>query len=241
MAALLCLAGTDVLAQKQIGGDKNIEFQFAPLGGNPIGINGIRFRMFNSETSAIRVNLFVGSSTIENVIQQEGALNAEDPTSPELREWDRTFDFSIRPGYEIHFDGTDRLSPYAGAEIIFGMGNTSTETESWGLDQLDDLSLGKNVVWNETNKNSFTQFGLNLLAGFDFYFADNLYLGAEMGFGFVSTNIGDDVVEVSNQAAWSIANSNTVDSDLPDPVVNGSQFDLGPNVNGRIRLGFLIN
>lgn len=241
MAALLCLASADVFAQKQIGGDKNLEFQFAPLGGNPIGINGIRFRMFNSETSAIRVNLFVGSSTMEDVVSQEGELNMEDPTSPELRSWDRTFDFSIRPGYEIHFDGTDRLSPYVGAEIDFGMGNTSTETENWSLDQLDDTSLGKNVVWTDTDKNSYTRFGLNLLAGFDFYFADNLYLGAEMGFGFSSTNYGDDVFEVSNQAAWSIMATNTVDADLPDPIVNGSEFNLGPNVNGRIRLGFLIN
>jgi len=242
-AALLCLAGTQVQAQKQIGGDKNLEFQFAPLGGNPIGINGIRFRLFNSETSAIRVNFFLGSSTVTDVIAQEGSINAANPVSPMLQEYDRAFDFTLRPGYEIHFEGTDRLSPYVGAEIDFGMGSMSTETEKWGLDNLTDLSVGKNVVWTETHKSSYTRFGINLLAGFDYYFADNLYLGAELGYGFATTNIGDDVVEVSNQAAWSYENSfgTTLGDDLPAPVVKGSEFNVGPTVNGRIRLGFLIN
>jgi opacity protein-like surface antigen len=242
-AALLCLAGTQVQAQKQIGGDKNLEFQFSPLGGNPIGINGLRFRLFNSETSAIRVNFFLGSSTITDVINQEGELSAESPVSPMLQSYDRAFDFTIRPGYEIHFEGTDRLSPYVGAEIDFGMGSTSMETEKWGADQLSDPVPGKFVVWSETDKTSFTRFGINLLAGFDYYFADNLYLGAELGFGFSSTTFGDDTFEVSNTAAWSFENSfgTTLDDDLPAAVVNGSEFNVGPTVNGRIRLGFLIN
>lgn len=242
-AALLCLAGTQVQAQKQIGGDKNLEFQFSPLGGNPIGINGLRFRLFNSENSAIRVNFFLGSSTITDVISQEGAINAESPVSPMLQSYDRAFDFTIRPGYEIHFDGTDRLSPYVGAEIDFGVGSTSTETEKWSLDNLTDLSVGKNVVWSETEGNSYTRLGINLLAGFDYYFTDNLYLGAELGFGFSNTSFGDDTFEVSNTAAWSYGFSGgaTLGEDLPAAVVNGSEFNVGPTVNGRIRLGFLIN
>lgn len=242
-AALLCLASTEVQAQKQIGGDKNLEFQFSPLGGNPIGINGLRFRLFNSETSAIRVNFFLGSSTITDVNTQEGAISAESPVSPMLQTYDRSFDFTIRPGYEIHFDGTDRLSPYIGAEIDFGMGSMSTETEKWGADQLSDPVPAKFVVWSETEKSSFTRFGINLLAGFDYYFADNLYLGAELGFGFSSTSFGDDEFEVSNAAAWSFENSfgTALNDDIPPAIVNGSEFHVGPTVNGRIRLGFLIN
>lgn len=240
-AALICLAGVnEAQAQKQAGGEKNLEFNFAPLGGNPIGVNGIRFRYFMDESSALRVNLFVGSSNTTEVKAQEGALSAEDPTSPMLETYDRMFDLTIRPGYEIHFDGTDRLSPYVGAEIDFGIGNTSFEEQFWGPSDADD-SPGDFVTWSQTETNPYTRFGLNLLAGFDFYFADNVYLGAEFGYGFSVMSMGDTTIETDNQSAWGLANAGDADADLPDPTVNGSQFNVGPNVNGQIRLGFLFN
>ncbi|MCH2197261.1 MAG: hypothetical protein MK081_00635 [Flavobacteriales bacterium] len=247
-AALLCLAGTnEVQAQKQIGGDKNVEFQFSPLGGNPIGINGIRLRLFNSESSAIRVNVFVGSSTDKTVNTEEGAISTEDPVSPILFDYARMFDLTIRPGYEMHFDGTDRLSPYVGAEIDFGIGNVSSESEFWGPNDIDDAGeLEQYIVWTETQKQSYTRFGLNLLCGFDFYFADNVYLGAEMGFGFSNTSWADEELEVSDQVAYNLLNGNDSDEDLPaagagDLSDQSNSFAVGPNVNGQIRLGFLIN
>lgn len=241
-AALFCVTGIDVQAQKQIGGDKNLEFQFAPLGGNPISISGIRFRTFLDESSAFRVNFFVGSSTDKTVSFQEGELSFEDPTSPILYSYDRSFDLTIRPGYEIHFDGTDRLSPYVGAELDFGIGRTSTEDEAWGPNDVDNIGQDdKNVVWTTTNKDGFTRFGLNLLAGFDFYFADNLYLGAEMGFGFSNTSMADSTVETSDLTAYNLVNTGDPEADLPAAIVNGSTFNVGPTVNGLIRLGFLIN
>ena len=183
---------TSVQAQKQIGGDKNIELQFAPLGGSPISVSGIRFRTFLDESSAFRVNLFVGSTTDKSVLAQEGDFSIENPVSPILYQTDKTFDFSIRPGYEIHFDGTDRLSPYVGAEIEFALGNTSSEVENWGTNDVDNAGEPEQyVVWTETAKDKYTRIGVNLVTGFDFYFADNVYLGAEMGFGFSRTNMGD--------------------------------------------------
>ncbi|MFM1931662.1 MAG: hypothetical protein RL226_965 [Bacteroidota bacterium] len=233
---------TSVQAQKQIGGDKNIEVQFAPLGGSPISISGIRFRTFLDESSAFRVNLFVGSTSEETITAQEGEFSASNPVSPMLTSTDKTFDFSIQPGYEIHFDGTDRLSPYVGAEIVFGMGNMSTEEENWGPNDIDNAGEPeKYVVWTETNKDSYTTFGFNLVTGFDFYFADNVYLGAEMGFGFAKTNEGDSTVELSDLVAYNLANGLASDEDAPVAIVNGSSSAFGPNVNARIRLGWLFN
>lgn len=247
-AALLCLAGTnEVQAQKQIGGDKNIEFQFSPLGGNPIGINGIRLRLFNSESSAIRINVFVGSSTDKTVNTEEGALSEEEPVSPILYDYDRMFDLTIRPGYEIHFDGTDRLSPYVGAEVDFGIGNVSTESESWSANDDDNFGeLEQYVTWSQTRTQRYTRFGLNLVAGFDFYFADNVYLGAEMGFGFSNTSWADEELETTDDVAYNLANFNEPAADLPAPGAGdladqSRSFNVGPTVNGQVRLGFLIN
>ncbi len=238
-ATLMFVSG--VTAQKQIGGDKNVEMNFTPLGGNPISINGIKVRLFNSENSAIRIGLYVGSTTDKSVTAQEGELNPSGPTSPILYQTDKTFDFSIRPGYEIHFDGTDRLSPYIGAELLFGMGSMSSEDERWNSNDIDNDGKIDGETWTVTDKDSFTNFGLNALFGFDWYFSDNIYLGAEMGFGFLSTSYGDSEIEISDIGIYNQSNGLDPDTDPPAAVVNGSNFQLGPNVNGAIRLGVLIN
>lgn len=239
VAAALLTVGS-VSAQKQTGGENNLEVNFTPLGGSPISLNALRYRKFTSENSAVRVSLFVGSSSDKTVTDQEGGLSAENPTSPALYMWDRSFDLTIRPGYEMHFDGTDRLSPYIGAEIDFGIGSTSTEEEFWSPDSATAVELSDNVQWSKTEKDGFVRFGINLLAGFDFYFADNIYLGGELGFGFANTSMRDTEIETDNQQAWGLTVGD-IDADLPDPIENGSTFNVGPNVNGAIRLGFLFN
>jgi hypothetical protein len=64
--------------------------------------------------------------------------------------------------------------------------NESKEEENWG-----PINADKIQELDRTEKNGSTTFGLNLLAGTDFYFADNIYLGAELGFGFQTTSNKD--------------------------------------------------
>jgi opacity protein-like surface antigen len=221
--ALMTMTGA--FAQKQSGGEKNLEVAFAPLGGNPVSISGIRFRTFNSEASAIRVGLFLGGTTDKTVTMQ--AEESGDPDQPELYTTDRSMSISIRPGYEKHFAGTDRLSPYVGAELAITLNNMSTEEEMWTVINSD----GDTGVATTTTKDGSTTFGVNLLAGTDFYFADNIYLGAEMGFGFQSTSNKDTEVEVEG----------IDDAENPDPLINGGSSAWGPNVQGTLRLGWLFN
>jgi opacity protein-like surface antigen len=215
--ALATISG--VYAQKQTGGEKNLEVQFAPLGGNPVSISGIRFRMFNSATSAIRVGLFIGGTSEKSVVAAD-----EDADTPELVDTDKTFDVTIRPGYEKHFAGTERLSPYIGGEILFNMHSETNIDESHNT--FDDQ------VATATTTDGSTTFGLNVVAGTDFYFANSIYLGAEIGFGFAMTNNKDTEVEYEGYPDG---------VDAPDPEPNGSSSAWGPNVNGAIRLGWLFN
>jgi opacity protein-like surface antigen len=220
--ALACATGA--IAQKQAGGEKNIEVQFAPLGGNPVSISGLRFRSFNADgTGAIRLSLFLGGTTSKEVTAQPEEAGAD---APELITTDKSFSVSIRPGYEKHFAGTDRLSPYVGGEILFGIDNTTKEEESWDTEDGTDFSVG-----TTTTKDGTTTFGVNLLAGTDFYFADNLYLGAEIGFGFASSSDKDTDVSYDGP----------VDVGTIDPVLNGSSSGWGPNFQGTMRLGWLFN
>ena len=220
--ALACVTGAT--AQKQAGGEKNLEVQFAPLSASPVSISGIRLRIFNSETSAIRLGLFLGGSNTEEITQE---TNTE-IDALELINVDKSFDFSIRPGYEMHFAGTDRLSPYVGAELLFGMSNSTSEVQEQYLDDNDNEQV-KTLI----TKTGTSTFGLNVVAGADFYFSDAIYLGAELGFGFAS--VKDKEIEKT----WE--NPADGDKDDTDTLGNTKSSSWGPNYQGTIRLGWLFN
>ena len=205
--ALVATTVAGAQAQKFQGGEKNLEVQFSPLSGNPIGINGLRFRMFNSESSAIRVGFNIGGSNNTEVRKQpydivDGA-NIKD--MPELYSTDKSFNVSIRPGYEMHFAGTDRLSPYVGAELLFSMASSSySEEYSSGVTADDNTAANatKWATWSITRSEGSTTFGLNAIAGVDFYFVDNFYLGAEIGLGFQNTSYKDSEIDLSDDKAY---------------------------------------
>lgn len=266
-AGLFCFAGTEVAAQKQNGDEMNLELQFAPLGGNPIGLNGLRFRKFTSETGALRVTLFAGGSTSTDPYSDAGDITliiaGDEVNNPSrLNDIERAFDFTFRPGYEIHFEGTDRLSPYIGAEVDFGTGSRTSEQERFsriGVIENDQVSVNGAVDWMHTEKQSYTRWGFNLVAGFDFYFADHVYLGAELGFGWSRTSWADVEYSWGNDNAYfmQVSGNTSINSTQGDdasyylpggdgnfsdqPNMGGSNSAFGPTVNGRIRLGYLFN
>lgn len=211
-------------AQKQTGGEKNLEVQFAPLGGNPVSISGIRLRLFNSESSAIRIGFNIGGTSSKEITQEVD----NDADLLDLTTTDKTFNFAIRPGYEKHFAGTDRLSPYVGAELLIGIARETTITETQYTDNSGDPQMQ-----TETSKSGSTTFGINAVAGTDFYFADNIYLGAEIGFGFSRTGDGDNETTYENPAEGV--------EDVTSTVGNQTNSGWGPNFQGTLRLGWLFN
>src|SRR3954469_7553787 len=75
LAISACMLMATAYAQpfKQVGGEKNLQVLFAPLGGQPISINGISFRKFNATgTGAWRLNLFIGSTSNTDISIQAG-------------------------------------------------------------------------------------------------------------------------------------------------------------------------
>jgi len=218
--AIAFAAAVSADAQKQTGGEKNLEVQFAPLGGNPVSISGIRLRIFNSESSAIRIGLNVGGSSSKEITQEQ----SNDANLIELSTTNKTFNFSIRPGYEKHFAGTDRLSPYIGGELLIGIARSTDITET---------QYGDEELQIQTDKSGSTTFGINAVAGTDFYFADNIYLGAEIGFGFSRTADGDNETTFENAP-------DGVD-DVTSILNNTTNSSWGPNFQGTLRLGWLFN
>jgi len=210
--AVFAVGYTYAQQNKQVAGSKNLEVLFAPLGGSPISLGGIKYRSFSSETSAFRVSVFVGFDSSTDV-----SLGGGSDGLGELNSTSSTFDFSVRPGLEKHFTGTDKLSPYIGGEVLVGFSSSTEKDEMYATEAFE----------NKTKNGSLT-FGLNALAGVDYYFAQNIYLGAEFGFGFTFESMNDTKFE---------STQNDVD-DVTSP--NGSGINLGPTAVGQIRLGWLF-
>lgn len=212
VAAVSITAGG--FAQKFDSGDRNIEVNFTPLGGTPISINNIKLRYFNSDASAFRLG--IGISLANEKTRTGTTTDGE----TELFTTESTFNFNLRPGYEHHFNGTERLSPYIGGELDVALQTHKVEAEYEGAPNEVETNT-------TTGTNGFFRFGVNALAGFDFYFASKLYMGAEIGFGFSLLSMSDVEVE------------DTIDGFTePDPVSQGTTMNIGPNFNGAIRLGF---
>ena len=279
----LCLSAVQAQDFKQKGGDNNLQLLFAPFGSNPISLNeGITYRRFLKDGSmAVRLSLSVSSSKETDVLQQSddtlsfptsvfyngpfpGGANFDLITgmNPETNLVTKESGFSIRPGFEKHLAGTERLSPYFGAEIVFSSSKTKISRDTIVVSDFtatvtdtlsDDVTIS--APWKTqslgTTYGSKT-FGVNLIAGMDYYFTKNLSLGAEFGFGFYSTKYTDydsDYLKVTDTApvvgpdpngvsSATVTHSTTVESN--PSLKRGKDSGFGPVVTARIKLGWLF-
>jgi opacity protein-like surface antigen len=242
--ALVFVIGVSAISQAQYkpeAGDKNLEINFAPLGGTPVSIPGIKFRSFMSATSAFRLGVFVGYNNTTTITQEEDfdVDNNNEQLDLELRDKKSTFSFAIQPGIEKHFAGTDRLSPYIGGFVNLGYTSKTDYSESQTVTgPITDTDLFLADTKTSTGQ---LNLGLNAVAGFDYYFAAKLYIGAEIGFGFAMNNdfkskVTENTTELNDANDAFIQVTNTGESILN----NKSTFQVGPNVVGQIRVGWLF-
>lgn len=222
----LAIASVATLASaqefKQAAGSKTLEVQLAPLGGSPIGISGIQFRKFSTETSAIRAGLFLGFMSSSDVTQQKGPV-----IQPELLTKESSLEISLQPGFEKHMAGTDRLSPYWGAVLDIGFKSTTKKEEKETVLTATNMADSLKVQTVTTKGDGgFIRFGAGLVMGTDFYFAKKFYVGAEFGIGLGFTGMSTIKTEDT---------SSTVA--IPDQN-QGSELNFGPTVNSRLRLGW---
>lgn len=237
--ALATLVSTQVSAQdyKPVAGDNTLELQFAPLGGSPLTMGGIRYRRFIADKTALRATVYVGYSSTTTITQQEDndPANAGNPSrAQELKDKERAFEIGIRPGIEKHFEGTSRLSPYIGAELDFATRSTKSMSESQtpqlgGAQDKIDTYTQTNGDYAAGTATGYTRFGLNALFGADYYVAEKVFLGAELGFGFSLKK--DKAIKESSTADGFVAGSD---------IKGGSTFTLAPNVLAQFRLGVVF-
>lgn len=117
--------------------------------------------------------------------------------------------FALALGVEKHFSGAERLSTYAGADILFGTASAKSVTDN-----------GTTAL---TSKQGSFGFGVRVVTGFDYYFIPKVYLGAELGLGVSSNSYG--VVKASG-------------GPLVDGKAKSANFALTPFIIPAFRLGY---
>ena len=192
-------------------------------------------------TLEANVNLLGGSVNLSNALQQVkgryflsddmvlrlGANLRYSQDSPTPNTEQTAVEVSIAPGIEKHFAGTNRLSPYVGAELLMGFRSANSETE---------LSSGGNVKvkgsWSATNNmnRGYFMVGLAGIGGFDFYVARHLFVGYELS------------LELTNRSFSEIETTTTSSSGMvtTDTVSGNNALAFGPNVRNGIRVGFVF-
>ncbi len=219
IAAILIAFSTESYSQgelyndlyKQSGNEWNLELQFTPFSSTPFSQVGIRGRKFIDSRNAWRSTLFLdySSDSDYNLIGDE-----------ELRICSYDFNINVSAGRERHFEGTNRLSPYIGGDVLLGYGTSGSKEEILLGDDTEELESCQAVF----------RWGLGLVGGFDFYFAKDFYVGGELGVGLVSQHWGTEKVDYVDKGG-------EIDT---EEIPGGSSFDFGANVLTSIRLGYLF-
>lgn len=193
---------------------------------------GIKYRLFDANNMVYRGTFLFGFTQFSDplsgqYIDANGDVVNVDDLANKRNEWA----VQIRPGFERHFLGTDRLSPYMGAELILGFGGNSETSE----ELKPGTETGERIETKITNQSpsafvgqylpGFT-VGLAGLAGFDYYIAPHLYMGAEISYAILYNKQFKSTLSVTDQ------------DDIETK--GGSTFAISPELamSGMIRLGW---
>lgn len=90
-------------------------------------------------------------------------------------------EFEVLPGIMYSFKGTDRFEPYVGAEVVLGFDKNRSKAN---VEVETTVPENKDYETKNRNSDSGVYFGANGFTGFNFFLCKDLFVGAELGFGF---------------------------------------------------------
>jgi hypothetical protein len=168
--------------------------------------SAVKFRYFFKEDMALRVGLGINSNKTTDVNNSNPAnVRTEIITSSNNL---------VKLGVEKHFAGSERLSTYAGADLLVGFSSSKYDyTEN-------------NYSYTESNYtgNGGSAFGLGLFTGADYYIAKKVFLGVEAGLNFLSGKGKDNKITETGSADVTVS--------------GGKNSGLSTTVVGGVRIGF---
>jgi hypothetical protein len=198
-------------------------------------LNQIKVRYFLADNTALRIGLSLStkkSTSGSSSAYGSNPFNAEDER--------KTSTVGLNFGFEKHFKGTKRLSPYLGAELaVASKSSSQTLTSTNQSSTPSTVTTTIKGAWQTTsfnNNGSFTtyderaffQYGLNIVGGFDFYVARNFFIGYEIAYALLKTNYKN--IDVTT----------TPTSNSPRPDISQKDFTFSPSLINGIRVGFVF-
>jgi len=179
----------------------------------------LRFRYFLHNGWALRLGFNVGVSDKKDNIY---GIGPDEGRSGSLKVSHTSV--LVNAGIEKHFEGTRRLSPYVGADIMIGGSSTMEKAEN------ADAGMFLPDYTRTTKGPGSLALGLRAVVGADFYIAKHVYLGAEAGFGFLYNKQGESKTTISSHG---LEISHTMKSP-------GNEFNLNPEMVTGVRIGFVF-
>lgn len=189
------------------------EIGFAPLLSDAVSLNGGMLRGIYVVSEKIEVKLGLGFGLDKDVVDNGEKGDAW------VRNSERVSRFSIAPGFNYTFKGTEKLCPYIGAEASFAMTSNKEYSET------------NNSSSTLKNENCYNTFGVAGQLGFNYYFVKNLFVGAEIGIGVAAHFERDVKTENEND---NVSSSEVVDRDH-------HAISFAPLVTPSLRLGWVFN
>jgi hypothetical protein len=215
------------------------ELNINPFQGNLSlnnALNQIKLRYFVSDQVALRMGF--SANSVKDNSSASSPYGTNPFTNTEVR---RSTTLSFNPGFEKHFAGTKRLSPYLGVEAMLAKktssheitnSNSSMTIEGGWRQQFYSNNPNYPVLTSTYAERAFFKYGLNLITGFDFYMSRHFYFGYEITFGFSNTKYADIDTSTVYTSGGNVPSESVV-VDLDD-----KSFSLGPNLINGIRLGY---
>ena len=255
--AAFAVAFTSANAQKQLGGEHNIEVSFNPFGANPINASVIKYRNFLDDDAALRVTLGLNNTSNsylvvpENSLQETGATGTL--THPDLFLTNDHSRLDLGIGYEKHFKGTDNLSPYLAVGAGISMNSLTLQRERFSALNLDGSTVNSGFwedepdpanwgVWSYANEIKSTTINVDLLFGADYYFNDAIYVGFEAGLRFAQTSGITSTITASDNNAFNIYfDGGSGDENSSQLVQNTVTGGTGFQWNSATEVNYVIN
>ncbi|MEO8235130.1 MAG: hypothetical protein ABI549_06920 [Flavobacterium sp.] len=175
----------------------------------------LKFRYFLKDDLGLRLGFATNSSRTE-------AIDNSNPSNVATT-IDKNSNLTLNLGVEKHFAGTERLSTYAGADLLIGFKGAKTEYTENGYSYNVDGANQDQATGNFSN-NGGNYFGLRLLTGADYYIAKKLFLGVEAGLNIITGKNKD--IEITETAQPNVN------------IAGGKSSGITTNVIGGVRIGY---
>lgn len=208
-------------------------------------INQIKIRYFLSDYKSLRFGFKV--DYLKDYSNEE---NTYDVTPSKSEVTKNKFGVSVNFGYEKHFKGTERLSPYIGFDLSFA--------DSWlkHEDKTDEYTDTYKQVWFTrecvqiyeppyyttrcyyvVNDRASIKVGCDFITGFDFFISKNLFIGYEFNYGIKFTDYKE--AEYERELRYATTPESDGTNLVPDEN-DAKEFSFQPSLVNGIRLGYVF-